>query len=126
MIVGIGSDLVKIARIEQGMARFGDRFLEKLFTPAEILHCQTKARPAACFAKRFAAKEALAKAMGCGFRQGIWFLDMEVKNDEQGAPEMVVTGGAHAYLSRWPGRVIHLSLSDEEEFALAFVVIDSP
>jgi holo-[acyl-carrier protein] synthase len=129
MIIGIGTDLVCIARIDGAIRRFGDRFLRRIFTDAEILHCTpgpTSARltPSACHARRFAAKEAVVKAMGTGVRDGIWFRDIEVQNDTMGRP-MIVT---HGPTSRWMQSLgvthTHLSLSDDSGFALAMVVLE--
>lgn len=123
MIVGLGTDLVKIERIEAVMARFGDRFLNRCFTPAERARGKTNSR---FYAKRFAAKEAAAKALGTGFRGGILLKEIEVANADSGAPSLILHGAAKARLeSLVPHKTpsLHLSLSDERDQALAVVVI---
>ncbi|OSM05233.1 holo-ACP synthase [Magnetofaba australis] len=132
MILGIGVDMLEIARLEQAVQRHGERFLARLFTPAERAVCAQRARGAmACYAKRFAAKEALVKALGSGFRDGLWFTDIEVLNDAQGKPVTQLSGPTLARLqalSQGAGRGetrIHLSLSDERRYAIAQVVIEA-
>ena len=129
MIVGIGSDLTDIRRIKDTLDRFGDRFIDRIFTPLERERSLRKADPAASFAKRFAAKEACAKALGTGMRRGVFWRDMGVINLRSGQPTMALTGGAAAQLSRLvaEGRsaAIHLSLTDDHPYAQAFVIIES-
>ena len=128
MILGLGSDLVDIRRIEHTLARFGDRFTHRLFTDAE--RGKAARRPlgeAASYAKRFAAKEACAKALGSGFRQGVFWRDMGVVNDPSGKPTLQLTGGAARRMAAMtpPGMAakIELSLSDEYPYAQASVII---
>jgi holo-[acyl-carrier protein] synthase len=129
VIVGIGSDLTNIRRIKDTLDRFGDRFMERIFTPLERERSLRKADPAASFAKRFAAKEACAKALGTGMRRGVFWRDMGVVNLRSGQPTMALTGGAAAQLARLvpEGRTaaIHLSLTDDHPYAQAFVIIES-
>jgi len=123
MILGLGTDLVKIARIDAVMARFGERFLNRCFTDAERARGKNNSR---FYAKRFAAKEAAAKALGTGFRGGVLLKEIEVLNAESGAPSLILHGTAQARLAALAdGRTpsLHLSLSDERDQALAVVVI---
>ena len=129
MIIGIGSDLCDIRRIERAMERFGDRFLQRVFTTAERTRAarrHPRVQPGT-FAKRFAAKEACAKALGTGFRQGVFHSDMGVVNLPTGQPTLQLTGGAAQRLQALtpPGHIarIHLTLTDEHPYALAQVTI---
>src|ERR1700719_1908475 len=94
MILGLGSDLSDIRRIEQVIQRFGDRFLERIFTDAERRKCDRRANRSASYARRFAAKEACSKALGTGFRDGVFWRDLGVENLASGQPSMRLTGGA--------------------------------
>src|ERR1700745_4017928 len=94
MILGIGSDLIDIRRIEQMIERYGDRFLDRIFTAAERRKCDRRVNRAASYARRFAAKEACAKALGTGVRHGVFWRDMGVVNLPSGKPTMALTGGA--------------------------------
>ena len=129
MIVGIGSDLSDIRRIEQSLARFGERFTHRVFTETERARSERKPDRAASYAKRFAAKEACAKALGTGIRRGVFWRDMGVVNMRSGQPTMALTGGAAARLAEIlpPGAkpVIHLSLTDDHPYAQAFVIIEA-
>ncbi len=129
MIVGIGSDLTDIRRIQQTLDRFGDRFIERIFTPLERERSLRKADPASSFAKRFAAKEACAKALGTGMRRGVFWRDMGVVNLRSGQPTLALTGGAAVQLARLVtnrrAAAIHLSLTDDHPYAQAFVIIES-
>jgi holo-[acyl-carrier protein] synthase len=129
MILGIGSDLIDIGRIERTIARFGDRFLARVFTPLERARSDRRAERAASYAKRFAAKEACSKALGTGYRQGVFMRDLGVVNLRSGQPSMVLTGGALARLEGMtpPGMraVISLSLTDEPPMAQAVVIISA-
>lgn len=97
-VLGLGVDLVDIRRIEVTLQRFGDRFCRRIFTEAERAHCVKRARPAASFAMRYAAKEACAKALGTGFREGVFWRDIEVAGLPSGKPVLVLHGGAHQRL----------------------------
>lgn len=129
MILGLGSDLSDIRRIQNSLERFGDRFKERVFTELERTRSDRKADAAASYAKRFAAKEACAKALGTGMRRGVFWRDMGVVNMRSGQPTMQLTGGAMARLQEMtpPGMraVIHLSLTDDHPYAQAFVIIEA-
>ena len=129
MIVGIGSDLTDIRRIETTLARFGDRFTHRIFTATERARAERRGDAASTYAKRFAAKEACAKALGTGMRRGVAWRDMGVANLPSGRPTLALTGGAAARLQAIipPGwrPVIWLSLTDEHPYAQAFVVIEA-
>ena len=128
MIVGIGIDLCDARRIETSMDRFEGRFLDRIFTDNEKAHAFAAAKPALSFAKRFAAKEAVAKALGTGVR-GFLFIDVEVVSGHLGKPHVVLHGGAADRLRELvpAGHVahIHLSLSDEAPYATAYAVIEA-
>ena len=128
MIVGIGSDLSDIRRIEHSLERFGERFTHRIYTELERARSERKADRAASYAKRFAAKEACAKALGTGMRRGVFWKDMGVVNARSGAPTLALTGGAAMRLAELtpPGRraVIHLTLTDDHPYAQAFVIIE--
>ncbi len=129
MIIGFGNDLCDIRRIEQSLARFGDRFVQRCFTEIERAKSDGRAGRAASYAKRFAAKEACAKALGTGLRDGIGWRGMGVVNLPSGKPTMHLTGGAAAALSALtpPGHkvTIHLTLTDEYPLAQAQVIIEA-
>src|SRR5690606_22856021 len=99
VIIGIGTDIVDIRRIERTIARFGERFLDRIFTAKERARAERKANRVETYAKRFAAKEACAKALGTGFRQGVFFRDIGVVNLPSGKPTLALTGGASARLA---------------------------
>ncbi|MBF0158806.1 MAG: holo-ACP synthase [Magnetococcales bacterium] len=125
MIIALGTDLVRIERIAAAIGRFGDRFLQRIFTDREVALCQVRAHAAsACYAKRFAAKEAMAKALGTGMREGIWFRDMEVLSDAYGKPVMYTTAATAIRLQQLQVDRVHLSLSDEAGLAWAVVVLE--
>ena len=129
MIIGLGSDLIDIRRIEKTLARFGDRFIHRVFTDIEQKKSDRRAQRAASYAKRFAAKEACSKALGTGFAQGVFMKDMGVINLPSGAPTMALTGGAAQRLKALipPGHqgVIHVTLTDDYPLAQAFVLIEA-
>jgi holo-[acyl-carrier protein] synthase len=129
MILGIGIDLVDIRRIEKTIARHGDRFVARVFTPVERAKAERRANRVDTYAKRFAAKEACAKALGTGFRHGVFFRDMGVVNLPSGRPTLELTGGALARLAAMtpPGMraQIDLALTDEWPLAQAMVVISA-
>jgi holo-[acyl-carrier protein] synthase len=129
MIIGIGSDLCDIRRIERSLGRFGERFTERVFTAGEQARSDARAGRAASYARRFAAKEACAKALGTGMRAGVFWRDMEVVNLPGGRPTMRLTGGALQRLQRMlpPGHeaVVHVTLTDDPPLAQAFVVIEA-
>jgi holo-[acyl-carrier protein] synthase len=130
MIIGIGSDLCDVRRIEAVLTRFGDRFLQRVFTDEEQRRAARRpAIAAGTLAKRFAAKEACAKALGTGFTRGVFLRDIGVVNQRSGAPTLVLAGGALQRLAAMtpPGceARLHLTLTDELPLALAFVVIEA-
>jgi holo-[acyl-carrier protein] synthase len=129
MILGIGTDLVDIRRIEQTIARHGDRFINRIYTEVERARAERKQNRIDTYAKRFAAKEACAKALGTGFRQGVFFRDMGVVNLPSGKPTLRLTGGAlvrlQAITPAGYAAQIDLALTDEYPLAQAFVVISA-
>ncbi len=130
MILGIGSDLANIERIEATIARFGDRFLNRVFTAVEQRKAESRKRAvAATYAKRWAAKEACSKALGTGLQMGISWKDMAVTNLRSGQPVMHVTGWAadrlRAMTPAGHEAVIHVTLTDDHPWAQAFVVIEA-
>jgi holo-[acyl-carrier protein] synthase len=129
MILGIGSDLIDIRRIEQVLERYGDRFVARIFTEEEQRRSERRRNRAASYAKRYAAKEACSKALGTGFREGVYWRDMGVINLTSGRPTMILSGGARARLEAMtpPGMTVRidLTLTDELPLASAFVVISA-
>ncbi len=129
MIVGLGSDLADIRRVRASLERFGDRFVTRVYTDLERARSERKVDPAASYAKRFAAKEACAKALGTGMSHGVFWRDMGVINLPSGKPTMALTGGAATRLAslipQGMTAAIHLSLTDEDPYAQAFVIIEA-
>ena len=129
MIVGIGSDLCDIRRLAEVLERHGERFVARCFTDTERRKAERRADRAGTYAKRFAAKEACAKALGTGIRNGVFWRDMGVVNRPSGQPTLHLTGGAAerlgAIVPAGHVAVIHLSLTDEHPYAQAFVVIEA-
>jgi holo-[acyl-carrier protein] synthase len=129
MILGVGSDIIDIRRIERTLARFGRRFLDRVFTEAERARSDGRANRAASYAKRFAAKEACSKALGTGFRRGVFWRDLGVVNLRSGKPTMALTGGAARRLAEItpPGMAaqIDITLTDDYPQAQAFVIISA-
>lgn len=129
MIVGIGNDVIDIRRIEETLEKFGQRFISRIFTEVEIRKSEKRAQRAASYAKRFAAKEACSKALGTGFRAGVFWKDMGVVNEPSGKPTIVLTGGAREQLGRLlpEGHTarIHLTITDDFPYAHAFVMIEA-
>ena len=130
MIIGIGSDLCNIERIQASVDRFGDRFLNRVFTETE--RAKAARRPftmAGTLAKRFAAKEAFSKAVGTGFKRGVFMKDIGVVNAPSGAPTLALTGGAKARLDALapPGHAVevHLTMTDDHPWAQAFVILEA-
>jgi holo-[acyl-carrier protein] synthase len=128
IVLGLGSDLCNITRIEASIARFGDRFLDRIYTDIERAKADKRVMTrAATYAKRFAAKEACAKALGTGFRRGVFWRDMGVVNMPSGAPTLALTGGAAARLAELTpsgySAVIHLTITDDHPWAQAIVLI---
>lgn len=129
MIIGVGADLCDIRRIQTSLDRFGDRFKQRCFTDIERARSDRKPDAASSYAKRFAAKEACAKALGTGMRRDVYWRDMGVVNMLSGQPTLALTGHAVGHLARLTPAGhearIHLTLSDEHPYALAFVVIEA-
>jgi len=129
VIVGIGSDLIDIRRIERSLERYGERFIVRLFTDIERTRSERRKQRAASYAKRFAAKEACAKALGTGMSQGVFWRDMGVVNLPSGKPTMRLTNGAAKRLSEMLPQgyrsAIHLTITDDFPLAQAFVVIEA-
>ncbi|MCP1471843.1 holo-[acyl-carrier protein] synthase [Sphingobium sp. OAS761] len=130
MIIGLGSDLCNIERIQNSLDRFGDRFMQRVFTDVE--QAKANRRPftrAGTLAKRFAAKEAFSKAVGTGFKAGVFMKDIGVVNGASGAPTLCLTGGARTRLeSLVPAGhrpIVHLTLTDDHPWAQAFVIIEA-
>jgi holo-[acyl-carrier protein] synthase len=129
MIIGLGNDIIDIRRVERTIDRYGERFLSRIFTETERLKSENRAERVASYAKRFAAKEACAKALGTGFRHGVFWRDMGVVNLPSGRPTLQLTGGAARALQRLiPERHevrIDLSITDDFPTAQAIVIISA-
>jgi holo-[acyl-carrier protein] synthase len=124
MIYGIGVDLVKMSRIQSAMENWGERFQQKIFTEKERSLCSSKPRPTRYWAMRFAAKEAFAKAIGLGMRHGIFWKDIEVTSNSFGRPELILHGRAKEICSQAGIKTSFLTLSDEDGYAVAVVVLE--
>lgn len=129
MILGIGNDLIDIRRVERSLERFGERFVERIFTETEQRKSDRRANRAASYAKRFAAKEACSKALGTGFRKGVFWRDLGVVNLPSGKPTMALTGGALAHLQGMTPvgmkAQIDLTITDDFPLAQAIVIISA-
>ncbi|MBV6632773.1 MAG: holo-ACP synthase [Alphaproteobacteria bacterium] len=129
MIIGIGSDIIDIRRIEKTIDRFGQRFINRVFTPLEIAKAERRRLTVPTYAKRFAAKEACSKALGTGFRAGVFMKDLGVINLPSGKPTMALTNGAGVRLEKITPEgheaVIHLTITDEPPYAQALVIIEA-
>lgn len=129
MILGIGTDICDISRIEKSIEKFGQRFIDKTFTPDEQSYCDSKSGKASYYAKRFAAKEAVAKALATSSSGALSWLDVEVKNDPSGRPQAILHRGALDRLNaKTPGgftAYVHLSLSDDYPYAVAYAMIEA-
>jgi holo-[acyl-carrier protein] synthase len=125
MILGLGTDMIEIARIEQSISRFGESFLHRIYTPAEIAYCQQKRKTAAeSFAARFAAKEAAAKALGTGISRGVTWRELEVLRSPGQRPTLQLSGRAAAIAAHLGVRHLALTLSHTRELAIAIVVAE--
>src|ERR1700761_1774754 len=122
MVVGIGTDLMEIARIQQSIDRFGERFLNRVFTPREIAYCQRKKNAAETLAARFAPKEACAKALGTGISHGVGWLELEVAREPSGKPRLELSGRAAEWAPRLGVARTSLSLTQTRDVALAVVI----
>ncbi|MDZ7824339.1 MAG: holo-ACP synthase [Ahrensia sp.] len=129
MIIGIGSDLIDIRRVEQTLETHGDRFTHRVFTEIERNKSDKRRMRAASYAKRFAAKEAMSKALGTGISKGVYWRDMGVVNLPSGKPTMALTGGAKAHIDKMilegHKAAIHLTITDDYPLAQAFVIIEA-
>jgi holo-[acyl-carrier protein] synthase len=129
MIIGLGNDMVDIRRIEKTLERYGDRFVQRLYTEIEQKKSDRRAQRAASYAKRFAAKEACSKALGTGFHRGVFWKDMGVVNEPSGRPTLQLTGGAKVQLDRITpaGHTAHilLTITDDYPYAQAIVMIEA-
>jgi len=125
MIFGIGVDIVKVPRIEKSITKLGEKFLQKIFTSAEISYCQSKAYPAIHFAARFAAKEALSKAIKTGFTQGVCPAQIEVSKEESGNVCLELHGQTKDICAALKIKRLHLSISHEKEMAVAQVIAET-
>lgn len=124
MIVGIGVDLVEIARVRRTLVRFGDRFVQKVLSGPETNLFSQAGEDPAWLAKRFAAKEAAAKALGTGMRQGVYFPQITIERSRGGPPQLVLSGVAEQTAISLGATRFHVSLSDEVDYAMAFVVLE--
>jgi holo-[acyl-carrier protein] synthase len=124
MVIGLGTDLIEIERIERSVARFGERFLERVFTPGEIAYCHAKKGSAESFAARFAAKEAGAKALGTGISRGVSWKEFEVKRKPGQRPELHLSGRAAEIALELGVKRMSLSLTHSREMSMAVVVAE--
>jgi holo-[acyl-carrier protein] synthase len=124
MIVGVGVDIVEIPRLRKTLVRYGDRFTQRVFTPEEREYCAAHADPAPHYAVRFAAKEALFKALGTGWAGGVTWQDVEVRRKAPGAPVLEIQGEAAKLSGTLGTHSIHLSLSHSENSAIALVILE--
>ena len=128
-MIGIGTDILDIRRIEKTINRFGNRFKKRIFTQNEIKKCEARKLSANCYAKRYAAKEAASKALGTGFRKGVFWKDLEVSNLPSGQPTIIFHNGAKDYLTYLTPvkkeALINLTITDEYPYAQAIVIIES-
>src|SRR3989344_3723522 len=125
MIFGIGTDIVRVARMQQDLDRFGERFAERILTEGELKEYRENANKANFLARRFAAKEAAVKALGTGFSQGVQLHDIEVIHDAQGKPLLEFRGRAREFLQEKSITIAHISLADEQDHAVAFVTLET-
>lgn len=123
MIFGIGTDIVRVARMQQSLDKHGERFARRILTEHELVGYQRANKPANYLAKRFAAKEATAKAMGTGFRNGLSLKHINVEHDDQGKPLLEFNGLAAEFMQQQGIHEAHISLADEQEYAVAFVTL---
>ncbi|MEP0202102.1 MAG: holo-ACP synthase [Halioglobus sp.] len=122
-MISVGTDILEIARIEQTLARLGERFVKRILTDAEQLEYHASSNGARLLAKRFASKEAIAKALGTGIGRGVSWQDIHISHDEAGAPLVTLTGGADSVARSRGGQNMLLSLSDEQHYVVAFAAL---
>ena len=125
MVLGLGTDLIETRRVQQSIDRFGERFLERIFSPGEIAYCKRKKNAAESFAARFAAKEAGAKALGTGISHGVSWKEFEVKREVSGKPSLHLSGRAAELAVAMGVKRIQLSLTHSRELAMAVVVVET-
>ena len=125
MIFGIGTDIVRVARMQQDIARYGEKFAERILTDAELVEFRQSSQPANFLARRFAAKEAAAKAMGTGFSNGLHLRHIGVGHDANGKPLLEFSGRALEFVRENNITTVHVSLADEEDNAVAFVTLET-
>ncbi len=125
MLLGVGTDILQIERIAEVVSRQGERFVERILTPAERREYAESGLPLRLLAKRFAAKEAVAKALGTGIGRGVSWQDIEISHDGAGKPLASLSGGALEVARRLGGSRVALSISDEQDYAVAFAVLTS-
>ena len=125
MIFGIGTDIVEIQRIESALDRWGDAFAQRILHKQEFAEYKTAAKPVNFVAKRFAAKEATAKALGTGFRQGLSLPNIEIGHDSLGKPILLFHGKASALIEEFHIAASHISISDERDYVIAYVVLET-
>ena len=125
MIFGIGTDIVRVARMQEDLDRFGERFAERILTTNELREYHQNNNKANFLARRFAAKEAAAKALGTGFSNGVQLHDIEVAHDSQGKPLLEFRGRARQFMQEKSIGVAHISLADELDHAVAFVTLET-
>lgn len=123
MIFGIGTDIVRVARMQQSLDKHGERFAKRILTEQELVGYQHASKPANYLAKRFAAKEATAKAMGTGFRNGLSLKHINIGHDQNGKPLLEFNGKAAEFMQQQGIQDAHISLADEQEYAVAFVTL---
>src|SRR5271154_751972 len=124
MVLGLGTDLIETKRVQESIDRFGERFLERVFTAGEITYCRRKKNAAESFAARFAAKEAGAKALGTGISRGVSWKDFEVKREAGGKPTLHLSGRAAELATKMGIQRVQLSLTHSRELAMAVVLVE--
>lgn len=122
-MIGVGTDILRVARVDEVVARLGDRFARRILTPAEQEEFHASGQPNRLLAKRFAAKEAIAKALGTGIGRGVSWQDIQIDHNGDGAPLVRLSGGALATAQRRGAGRVELSLADETEYVVAFAVL---
>jgi holo-[acyl-carrier protein] synthase len=125
MILGVGTDIARVARFEKAQVRHGERFARRVLGVDELADYRQRGAPPAFLAKRFAAKEAFVKALGTGLRHGMRWTEIQVANDALGRPTLMLVGRARELAEAEGIKKLHLSLSDEAEFAVAFVILEA-